>query len=226
MGDCLDGWCGIDFLYSSWTQAGGMMSTKKAYPKMLFMIIFVMLLFGIMATLVINQANKSRSKLPIWNTLTDFQFTAAHNGQPFGLEQMKGKLSVVDFVFTRCKSVCPITMVNMSELYELYQGSDKVQFVSISVDPEYDSLAILKAFGEKYGVNDNHWIFLRAPVEDVARVCESDFMLPAENLPGGHTSKFILVDTEGNIRSYHEGLNSDAMTSLKNNIRQLARGMP
>jgi len=104
-----------------------------------------------------------------------------------------GKLNVVDFVITRCKSVCPVTMVNMSELYDLYQGSDKVQFISISVDPEYDSLAVLNAFGEKYGVNDNRWIFLRVPVEDVARVCEGDIMFPDENLPGGHTSKFILA---------------------------------
>lgn len=193
---------------------------------MLIMIVVVMLLFGIMATLVINQANKSRSELQVWNSLSGFNFTAAHNGQPFGLEQMKGKLNVVDFIFTRCKSVCPITMSNMAELYNLYEGSDKVQFVSISVDPENDSLAALNAYGKKYGVNDNRWIFLSAPVEDVVRVCEKDFMLPADNLPGGHTSKFILVDQDGNIRSYHEGLNSDAMTALKNNIRQLAREIP
>jgi len=202
------------------------MSTKKTYPKLLIMIVAAMLLFGIMAALVINQANKSRSKLQVWNTLTDFEFTAAHDGQPFGLEQMKGKLTVVDFIFTRCKSVCPVTMSNMAELYNLYEGSDKVQFVSISVDPENDSLAVLNDFGKKYGVHDNRWIFLMAPIEEVAKVCEKDFMLSADNLPGGHTSKFILVDQDGNIRSYHEGLDSEAMTALKNNIRQLAREMP
>lgn len=202
------------------------MSTKKTYPKMLIMIVVAMLLFGIMATLVINQANLSRSKLPIWNTLSDFEFTAAHNSQSFGLEQMKGKLNVVDFIFTNCKSVCPITMSNMAELYSLYEGSDKVQFVSISVDPVNDSLAVLNAFGKKYGVHDNRWVFLSASLDDVIRVCEKDFMLSADNLPGGHTSKFILVDQNGNIRSYHEGLDSDAMTALKNNIRQLARELP
>ena len=202
------------------------MNTKKTYPKLLIWMIAAMLLFGIMATLVINQANKSRSNLQVWNTLSNFQFTAAHDGQPFGFKQMKGKLNVVDFIFTRCKSVCPTTMANMSELYQLYEGSDKIQFISISVDPESDSLEALNTYGKKYGVNDNRWIFLRAPIEDVIKVCEVDFMLAADNLPGAHTSKFILVDQDGNIRSYHEGLNSDAMTALKNNIRQLAREIP
>ena len=47
-------------------------------------------------------------------------------------------------------------------------------------------------------------------------------MLPADDLPMGHTTKFTLVDSEGNIRSYHEGLDRDGMVLLKNNIRQLA----
>jgi protein SCO1/2 len=116
--------------------------------------------------------------------------------------------------------------VNMSELYELYRSSDMVQFVSISVDPDRDSLEALIEYGRSLRVDDNRWVFLRAPVEQVIAVCEEQFMLPAEALPMGHTTKFILVDQHGQIRSYHEGLKNESMLALKNNIRQIAREMP
>lgn len=193
---------------------------------MLMLAVGAMLILGLIAILVVNRANLSRSQIPIWGQLSDFEFTAAHSGQPFGLEQMKGKLNVVDFIFTNCPSVCPIMAVNMSELYELYRNSDRVQFISISVDPDRDSLEALLEYGRNLGVNDSRWVFLRAPVEQVIEVCEEQFMLAAEALPMGHTTKFILVDQHGQIRSYHEGLENESMLALKNNIRQLAREMP
>ncbi len=201
------------------------MEFKKPYPGMLMLAVIAMLVLGLIAILVVNRADHSRSQVPIFAQLSDFEFTAAHSGQPFGLQQMQGKLNVVDFIFTSCPSICPIMAVNMSELYELYRNSDKVQFVSISVDPDRDSLEALIEYGRSLGVDDNRWVFLRAPVEQVIEVCEEQFMLAAEALPMGHTTKFILVDQHGRIRSYHEGLKNESMLALKNNIKQLSREM-
>jgi len=199
------------------------MDSVKSYPKFLIWAVAALLVLGLIAILVVNQANRSRSRIPVWGQLSDFEFTAAYTGQPFGLDQMKGKLNVVDFIFTSCKSACPIMAVNMAELYDLYKGSDKVQFVSISVDPERDTLEALLEYGRKLGVDDDRWVFLRAPIEQVVELCEKQFMLAADALPMGHTTKFILVDQYGQIRSYHEGLDNDSMTGLKNNIGQLAK---
>ena len=111
----------------------------------------------------------------------------------------------------------------MSELYELYKGSGKVQFVSISVDPERDTLEALNEYARLLGVNNKEWIFLRGDIEKVAEICEKQFLLGVGELPWGHTTKFILVDHLGRIRSYHDGLSESSMEVLKNNIRQLAR---
>ncbi|MDH4155803.1 MAG: SCO family protein [candidate division Zixibacteria bacterium] len=202
------------------------MSRTDSYPKMLIWLIIAMMVLAVMALLVVNWTNVSRSKIPVWGELPQFTFTAAHTGQPFGLEDMKGRLNVVDFIFTRCRSACPIMGGNFSELYSLYKGSDKVRFVSISVDPEHDSLAVLREYARQQGVTDDRWVFLRAPVEQVRQLCEGGFMLAADDLPGGHTTKFTLVDHLGRIRSYHEGLDSTGMRILKDNIRQLARDLP
>ena len=108
----------------------------------------------------------------------------------------------------------------MAELYEFYRSSDKVQFVSISVDPDRDSLEALIDYGCNLGVDDDRWIFLCAPIEQVVEICEKDFMLAAEALPMGHTTKFIIVDHLGQIRSYHEGVDAESMDGLKYNIKQ------
>lgn len=202
------------------------MNAYKSFPKMLILAVAAMLVLGTLALLIVNQANRSRSQIPVWGQLEDFSFTNAQDGQPFGLKQMLGKISVVDFIFTNCPGACPVMAINMEGLYELYKTADKVQFISVSVDPDRDSLEALRQYAEERGVTDNRWVFLRAPMTDVKALCEGQFMLAADELPMAHTTKFILVDQLGRIRSYHEGLESGSMESLKNNIRQLAGERP
>lgn len=202
------------------------MSSKRPYPKMLILIVIAMLVLGTLAALVVNQANRSRSRIPVLGELTDFELTASHNNEPAGPADLTGEICVYDFIFTSCRGPCPVMAVNMGELYMLYKGSGKIQFVSISVDPERDTLEALNEYAHLHGVDDEAWIFLRGPIDKVAEICEKQFMLPAEDLPGGHTTKFILVDHLGRIRSYHDGLSEGSMETLKNNIRQLAKELP
>ncbi len=201
------------------------MNTKRTYPKMLILTVAAMIILGALALLVVNQANISRSRLPVYGAVPEFEFTEG-NGGLFGLEQMKGKINIVNFIFTRCQGPCPIMTMNMLDLYHLYEHSDKVQFVSITVDPEHDTPEVLKAYAESHGVTDNRWKFLHSSVEDVVELCEGGFMLAADNLPGGHTTKFILVDHLGRIRSYYEGIDDYHMKLLKENVKQLARELP
>ncbi|UCE65238.1 MAG: SCO family protein [Candidatus Zixiibacteriota bacterium] len=193
---------------------------------MLILIVIAMLVLGTLATLVVNQANRSRSRIPMLRELTEFELIASHNGEPAGPEDLKGKICVYDFIFTSCMGPCPVMAVNMGELYRLYKGSGKIQFISISVDPERDTLEALNEYARLQGVDDDGWIFLHGPIEKVAEICEKQFMLPAEDLPGGHTTKFILVDHLGRVRSYHDGLSDSSMEILQNNIRQLAKELP
>lgn len=202
------------------------MPERDPHPRLLIYTVSAMLVLAAMASLVVNQANRSRARLPVYNTLSDFQFVSAGNEQPFGLEQMKGKLNVVYFGFTNCKSVCPIMVENMFDLYDYYAEFPQVQFITISVDPDRDSFETLREYAREHRIVDDRWVFLKAPIEDVIELCEKQFMLPAESLPMGHTTKFILVDHLGQIRSYHEGLDSEAMIPLKDNIRQLAKELP
>ena len=130
---------------------------------------------------------------------------------------------MISFIFTNCPGVCPMMMQTEKPLYDLYHNSDKVQFLSISVDPESDSLAALRAFAEKYGITDNRWLFGRAPMADVKKLIRDGFMMDASSLPGGHPIHFVLVDDKARIRGYYPYDEDGAIYLLKQHIRELAR---
>jgi len=200
------------------------MSSHKT-PSFLVYLVIAMVLLGAMALFVVDRAEKSRQAIPVWTTLEDFSLTASYNGQSFGLEDFKGKLSVVYFGFTRCKSICPLMVVNMKELYDCYADYDQVQFVTISVDPDYDSLDILNAYAAEHGVTDNRWVFLRGDIDSIVALCEGQFMLAADDLPMGHSSKWAVVDHHGQVRCYHVVPNPESLMPITYNNRQLAEAM-
>jgi len=184
--------------------------------------VFVMLL---VALYVIQQAQESRSMLPIIKEVPPFTFTE-RSGEPFGKDDLMGKISVVMFGFTSCKGPCPIMSANYARLYKLYETSDKVRLVWISVDPDVDTLARLNEYAADFGATDDRWVFLRSDMASTAELCEGGFLLPAANLPGMHSTKFILVDDKAQIRGYYSGTDDASVEQLKTHIRELARKLP
>jgi protein SCO1/2 len=178
-------------------------------------------LLAVVALFVINRAKESRAEIPVLGKLPNFRFVE-RDGRPFGLSDMKGKLNVADFIFTSCRGPCPVMATKMGELYDLYKTTDKVQLISISVDPECDSLPVLQEYALRQGVNDNRWVFLRGEMDSIKTLSEKGFMLAADDLPGNHSTKFVLVDQKGKIRGYYDGLSDASINILKADIRQLA----
>lgn len=190
----------------------------------LIILVLVVIVLAVGAYVVIRQAEVSRSDLPALARLPEFEFVT-HEGARFGTEDMLGEINVVDFIFTRCQGPCPIMGGHMSELYELFEDANNVRFISITVDPEYDSLSVLRAYADGMGVRDSRWLFLWAPIDSVVWLSESGFMLAAEDLPGSHTTKWALVDQNATIRGYYGGTDPASIEILKTHIVQLVRDM-
>ncbi|MBX7152654.1 SCO family protein [bacterium] len=174
--------------------------------------------------LAMRQPADVAAEIQRFGPVTAFEFTE-RNGQTFTTDNLKGKINIVDFIFTRCPGPCPIMTGKMATMYRRYANDPRIQFISISVDPANDSLSVLRAYAEKYGVSDNRWAFLRGPIEEVHRVSEQVFKLGGE-LPNLHSSKFILVDSEANIRGYYSSEEGDAIITLQNHIDQLVKVLP
>ncbi|MFH1891828.1 MAG: SCO family protein [Candidatus Zixiibacteriota bacterium] len=199
-----------------------MNSAKEFMRNILFFTIVVIVLTAA-AAFIINQADSSRKGIPVMAELPDFEFTE-RSGVPFGLDKMKGRINVVDFIFTNCPGPCPMMSAVMSDLFHFYGSSEKIRFISISVDPLRDTLEALQAYAEKFGVTDNGWLFLRAEMDKVNDLYEKGFLL-AGDIPGEHSTRFVLVDADGMIRGYYQPEDNASMELLKMHIKQLAREM-
>lgn len=190
-----------------------------------FRIVIVVILLAIMLTaalVVLKRADQAKMNIPVLGEIQPFEFVN-QDDQPFGLDQLKGKITVVDFFFSRCHGPCPIMSDYMGQLYEMYKDQPEIQFVSISVEPSHDSLEVLKSYAAEYKVTDNRWNFLRGDIDSVSYLCENSFMLAADELPGAHSIKFVLLDKQARIRGYFNGTEALSIESLKKNINQLAK---
>jgi protein SCO1 len=166
--------------------------------------------------------SSTKTSLPVVAKLPDFDLVDQY-GQPFKRSDLNGKVTVVAFIFTRCKGPCPVMTAEMTELYKRYEYTDKVQFVSITVDPEYDSLAVLKDYAGKQGVKDHRWKFLTGKISDIASLSEKGFLLPIDVQSQGHSAKFILVDQDARIRGYYSSGSRDILEALKTHIEALVQ---
>ena len=189
--------------------------------KYIYIIISVIIFLALGASWVIEKANSSHS-LNIIKPVPKFSFLN-QNGDTFTDNELIGKISIVDFMFTNCPGPCPIMSNNMNEIYKDYKDVDRVQFISITVDPKNDNISKLKQYSDSYKVNDNRWQFLTSEINKIKDLKQNGFMLYAGELPQAHAIKFILVDYNGNIRQYYDGTDKASMAVLRKDIQFLLK---
>ena len=192
------------------------------YKLYLYVIVFIVSM-GIGASWVIEKANTSH-EIPIIKKVPNFNFTN-QNGEIFSHNQLKNKITVLDFFFTNCPGPCPIMTYNMKSLYNNFSSSDDVQFVSITVDPENDNIKVLKNYADINGINDQRWQLLTSELSKIKSLKRDGFMLYADELPQGHAIKFILIDEHGNIRKYFDGTDEGSLSILKKDISNLVKSI-
>ncbi len=169
-------------------------------------------------------------KMPVLGTLPDFSLTDQY-GNELGLRELLGKNWIASFIFTRCGATCPAQTKNGVLLQQKLKDSpyrDKVRLVFISVDPDHDTPAVLREYGEKNGAAEGFWSFLSGPLDNVLALSQLGFKLAAsgpknsagELSPPIHSPQFILVDAWGQIRGYYDGESAQAMDVLLRDLDQ------
>jgi len=161
--------------------------------------------------------------------LPEFLLTE-RNGQPFGSEQLRGKVWIVNFIFTRCPGICPALMQQMAGLQtELAKHPQwpHIRLVSISVDPGHDTPPRLQQYAQHYQADREHWLFLTGDRDEIWTLCEQGFkQTVAENkqnstIPILHTSNFLLVDRHLHIRGAYNGLDAEQRATLKQDLQRV-----
>ncbi len=184
--------------------------------KLVIAFLFILML-GSFGFYVIDKAAKSRiDNIGFIGQVPSFSLTNI-DGSIITEKTLNDKISIISFIFTQCEGACPIMSENMATLQERFSKSDDIQFLSITTDPDFDTLDVLNQYSSNYSKNDN-WFFLRGDILDVINLSEQGFFLSAALLPAGHSTRFVLVDKELNIRKYYEGTVESNIFELQSDI--------
>lgn len=152
-------------------------------------------------------ARAEAAPLPVIRPAPPFALTT-QDDKPLTLAELRGKVVLVSFVFTTCNGTCPATTARLrgvaAEL-ERQQLLDKVQLISITLDPQRDTPQALRRYRELYDIQGEHWKFLTGPAADVAKVTSAWGMWakPARNGQLDHPSRVFLLDQRGRIREIY-----------------------
>lgn len=132
------------------------------------------------------------------------------DGAALALEGLRGRFVLVDFVYTECPGPCPIlTSQHVALQRALPDGlRGRVHFVSITLDPERDDAAALRAYAGARGVDLSSWSFLTGPPEAVAEVARGFGVGSLRRADGeiDHLVVSFLLDPEGRIVERYVGL--------------------
>ncbi|WP_437970782.1 SCO family protein [Sorangium sp. So ce260] len=133
-------------------------------------------------------------------------------GQRFGLEQLRGRVWIADFIFTTCPTVCPKLTQRMKEIEQRGRDlGDGLHLVTFTVDPENDTPEVLAAYAASQKLPLERWTFLTGPLDQIESTILKGFKIAmgkTESSPGifsiFHGERLVLVDKEGVIRGYYE----------------------
>jgi protein SCO1/2 len=144
-------------------------------------------------------------------------------GRTVTAESLRGKVWAAAFMFTRCPTVCPRITRRMRDLQQAAgQKHVALELVSFSVDPEFDTPAVLTEYAKQHGADLASWRFLTGDLEVVRKTSEQGFKLAldgkatpgAEHLGLFHGSHLVLVDAQGQIRGYYRTSEDEQMARL------------
>jgi protein SCO1/2 len=194
----------------------------------------VLALLAVAAATVVQRLRKPEP-LPILGQVPAFTLTN-RDGRVVHRSDLDGRPWVADFIFTRCPASCPMMTARMKRLNRSLPSDLPVHLVSISVDPAYDTPPVLQKYAESFEAPDR-WLFLTGEREDVRRLCVEGFKLGLDMAPAGaggiepvepilHSTRFVLVDGEGEIRGYYEAFDEESTAKLKRDVLALAALQP
>jgi len=175
-------------------------------------------------------------ELPVLSQLPDFQLVE-RDGKPRSLADLKGEIWFAGFFFSSCSGPCPALISQMVELSRaVARTKGQVRVVAISVDPETDTPARLREYGQRMGAGENFWL-LTGPLPEVFRIAREGFKLPVEENPPAavpqagkmlHSTKVALVDGQGRVRGYYDGTGGQllgrALPDLGDLMREAGEG--
>lgn len=175
--------------------------------------------------------NGKRFSDTVWHRTENFRLVN-QLGDTVELYDLRNKIIIADFIFTRCPTICPPLTKNMQRLQASFAkhksgrkviDSSIVHFLSFSVDPERDSASELKEYADRFNVNHDNWWFLTGDKKQIYDFALNELKLGLVDGEGVdtafvHTQKFVLLDKNYLVRGYYDGLDTASLSQLARDI--------
>ncbi len=166
-------------------------------------------------------------------------------------EDLLGKVWIANFIYTQCKETCPLQSAQAARLQAEFAGEEDFRLVSITVDPERDTPAVLSRYAERYAADPLRWLFVTGDKRAIYHLAKEGFHLgvvdpddrqarslnqllaPSLALATHgskglimHSPRLVLVDRQAKIRAYHRPDDEPSLERLRQNVGILLREKP
>jgi protein SCO1/2 len=161
----------------------------------------------------------------------DFSFLN-QAGKKITRKEVEGKVFVVEYFFTTCKSICPIMNSEMKRIQKAYREESDLKILSFTVDPAVDTVEQMRNYASSHDAIPGKWHFLTGDKKKLYQLARTSFFVlkPAEaqNLGDAgsdfiHTNNFVLVDRALRIRGYYDGTDHHEVDQLIDDIAKLVK---
>ena len=171
---------------------------------------------------VIEKNGRTRTDT-LWHSVKNMTFTN-QLGKVVTLDSLRGKILVIDFFFSRCPSICPLMAKSMKKLQSSFTNSNDsiVQFISISIDPEHDSVPQLRKFANRYTNNHDSWWFVTGNKKDIYDFALNELKASIADVNVDtafiHTENFFLLDRNRVVRGWYNAFDTIKQAKLVSDI--------
>lgn len=140
----------------------------------------------------------------------------------------RDNIYVADFFFTSCRTICPIMKTQMLRVYQATAEMPDVKILSHTIDPEYDTVALLHDFAERLGVSSDRWHVVTGIKDSIYKIAQTSYFATAmedKSEPDGfiHSGAFLLIDKKQRIRGKYDGTKEEDVNRLIVDIKKLRR---
>jgi len=192
----------------------------------------------------------SLETLGVYGEVPNFTLTE-RSGRRVTRADLLGKVWIANFIYTQCTETCPLQSARLARLQAEFAAEPHLRLVSITVDPEHDTLAVLASYAERYGADPVRWLFLTGDKREIYHLAKDGFHLgvvdsddrqargalrfltpaPALATHGSkglimHSPRLVLVDRQARIRAYHRPDDEPSLERLRQNARLVLRETP
>ena len=179
----------------------------------------LVLLFGFISLAFLAwfvQITRNQNLLPplrVIGPVANFALTN-QDGKITSLADFTNRVWLADIIFTRCAGPCPRLTGQLRSLQDLLPKESSVKLVTLTTDPEFDTPAVLKKYGERFGADFHRWTFLTGTKREIGRLAADNLKLSAQPVKPEaqkdsadlfiHTTIFVILDKHAQLRGFFE----------------------